>query len=798
MKRKLAKEGKAITKEERVSLKNHLDDNVKDLGDIGELANEDDSSDDEGLDYDEESEDEIEKEGGNDESTEEDEEDDDDVDEDEEESDLGTVSSDDLEWESGSDKEGDEANKNIRKQKDTKRSKTNKSENNGKIVPSRELNSPQISKNDINKSDDKPVDEYNEGDTSDEEDIRNTVGNVPKEWYDEYRHLGYDWDGKKILKPEKGDQLDYFLKQAEDPNFWRTVVDPQTGQDVVLSDKDIELVQRMLAHKVPDPDYDEYPELVEWFSSDVMKMPLRKFPEHKRSFLPSKSEKAKVSKYVHALKMGWMKSSKMLKKEQKERERAGPQYYMLWQSDEVAEEMRRIHNHIPAPKRLLPGHAESYNPPEEFLFNEKELKYFNKEKKSLGKKKLHFVPQKYNSLREVPAYNRFIRERFMRCVDLYLCPRAIKMKLTIEPEDLVPHLPSPKDLQPFPNVMSLVFKGHTDMIRCISIDPKGQYLLSGSDDFTIKIWEVATGRCVRTVAVGGTVRSVAWCPNPALSLVAVAADRKCLLINPAVGDSLVVDKTDSVLLEPPVQEGQVPERVSIAVQWQQAEGEEWDNGIRVVVNHFKEIKQVTWHGRGDYFATVMPEGENRSVLIHQLSKRRSMLPFSRPKGRVQCVLFHPVRPFFFVATQHNVRVYDVVKQEMVKKLYSNSRWISSMAIHPGGDNLLVGTYDCKVLWFDLDLSTKPYKTLRLHSTAVRSVSYHRTYPLFASVSDDTSLIVSHGMVYNDLLQNALIVPLKRLSNHERTNDFGILDVMFHPTQPWVFTSGADATIRLYT
>ncbi|KAG8257382.1 Ribosome biogenesis protein 1 [Homalodisca vitripennis] len=250
---------------------------VKDLGDIGELANEDDSSDDEGLDYDEESEDEIEKEGGNDESTEEEEEEeeDDDVDEDEdeEESDLGTVSSDDLEWESGSEKEGDEANKNIREQKDTKRSKTNTSENNGKIIPSRELNSPQISKNVINKSDDKPVDEYNEGDTSDEEDIRNTVGNVPKEWYDEYRHLGYDWDGKKILKPEKGDQLDYFLKQAEDPNFWRTVVDPQTGQDVVLSDKDIELVQRMLAHKVPDPDYDEYPVVFNPFRSYVARRP---------------------------------------------------------------------------------------------------------------------------------------------------------------------------------------------------------------------------------------------------------------------------------------------------------------------------------------------------------------------------------------------------------------------------------------------------------------------------------------------------------------------------------------------
>lgn len=50
---------------------------------------------------------------------------------------------------------------------------------------------------------------------------------------------------------------------------------------------------------------------MEWFSSDVMTMPVRKFPDHKRSFLPSRSEKEKVSKYVHALKMGWMKSSKV-------------------------------------------------------------------------------------------------------------------------------------------------------------------------------------------------------------------------------------------------------------------------------------------------------------------------------------------------------------------------------------------------------------------------------------------------------------------------------------------------------
>ncbi|XP_076750011.1 ribosome biogenesis protein BOP1 homolog isoform X2 [Xylocopa sonorina] len=640
------------------------------------------------------------------------------------------------------------------------------------------------------------VDEY-EYDSSDEEDIRNTVGNIPMKWYDDYEHIGYNWDGKKIIKPQKGDQLDNFLKRMEDPDFWRTIKDPQTGQDVVLSEADIDLITRIQKRKIPDVTFDEYAPWIDWFTSEVMKTPLRQFPEHKRSFLPSKMEAKKVSKLVHALKMGWIKSSAELEKERQQKKNE-PEFYMLWQSDDQAEEMRRIHKHIPPPKRHLPGHAESYNPPPEYLFDKRELREWNKLQTTPWKRKLHFIPEKYNSLREVPAYPRYIKERFQRCLDLYLCPRALKMRLTIEPEALVPQLPSPKDLQPFPTTMSMIFKGHQDMVRSITAEPMGQYIASGGDDMNLKIWEVSTGRCVKSIPCGGIIRSVAWCPNQSLSLIAVAADKKVLLINPGVGDHLITNKTNQLLEIIPQNDVIVNERVKTAVQWEHAEGEYWNNGIRVILNHFKTVKQVTWHGKGDYFATVMPDGQNRSVLINQLSKRRSQLPFTKSKGLIQCVLFHPIRPYLFVATQRNVRIYDLVKQEMIKKLLSNSQWISTMAIHPGGDNVLVGTYDRKMLWFDLDLSTKPYQTLRLHGTGVRGVSFHKRYPLFASGADDRGLIVSHGMVYNDLLQNPLIVPLKRLCNHESYNDFGILDVMFHPIQPWVFSAGADSTIRMYS
>ena len=44
------------------------------------------------------------------------------------------------------------------------------------------------------------------------QELRNTVGNIPMEWYDDYPHLGYDLDGKMILKPAQGDQVN-IIKQ---------------------------------------------------------------------------------------------------------------------------------------------------------------------------------------------------------------------------------------------------------------------------------------------------------------------------------------------------------------------------------------------------------------------------------------------------------------------------------------------------------------------------------------------------------------------------------------------------------
>jgi WD40 repeat protein len=56
--------------------------------------------------------------------------------------------------------------------------------------------------------------------------------------------------------------------------------------------------------------------------------------------------------------------------------------------------------------------------------------------------------------------------------------------------------------------------GHTDWVRSVAFSPDGRLLASGSADKTIKLWEVASGRLVRTLT-GHTadVNSVAFSPD---------------------------------------------------------------------------------------------------------------------------------------------------------------------------------------------------------------------------------------------------------------------------------------------
>jgi ribosome biogenesis protein ERB1 len=103
------------------------------------------------------------------------------------------------------------------------------------------------------------VDAVYDSDDSDAQGPVNTIGNIPLSFYDSYPHIGYDINGKKIMRPATGEALDALLDSIEIPKGWTGLTDPETGKPLDLTQDQLELLKRLQMNEVPNEGYDPYP-----------------------------------------------------------------------------------------------------------------------------------------------------------------------------------------------------------------------------------------------------------------------------------------------------------------------------------------------------------------------------------------------------------------------------------------------------------------------------------------------------------------------------------------------------------
>ena len=62
-------------------------------------------------------------------------------------------------------------------------------------------------------------------------------------------------------------------------------------------------------------------------------------------------------------------------------------------------------------------------------------------------------------------------------------------------------------------------KGHADVVRGVAVSPDGRWAASGSDDRTVKVWDLEPAKEVATLTLAEGVRSVAFSPDsPTLAI----------------------------------------------------------------------------------------------------------------------------------------------------------------------------------------------------------------------------------------------------------------------------------------
>ena len=173
------------------------------------------------------------------------------------------------------------------------------------------------------------------------------------------------------------------------------------------------------------------------------------------------------------------------------------------------------------------------------------------------------------------------------------------------------------------------------------------------------------------------------------------------------------------------------------------------------------------------------------------------LPISHIKGNVNAISFHPNKPYFIVATNSNLFIYNLQKQELIRKFISNLNTICKISIDKSGSDLIAGDKSGKVGYFQLELSNKPFKLMDYHNDKIKSIEFHYKLPLFLSCSRNGKILVYHCKVTEDELTDPLIVPLREL-NVKNSNKKNFTCACFHTKLPWIFSGGEDGLIRMWS
>src|SRR5262249_41046362 len=88
-----------------------------------------------------------------------------------------------------------------------------------------------------------------------------------------------------------------------------------------------------------------------------------------------------------------------------------------------------------------------------------------------------------------------------------------------------------------PEQMSVLL-GHTEGVNSVAISPDGMRVLSGSEDWTLRLWDLSTGQTLKVLqGHSAAIRSVAFSPNGKQAL-SGSADGTVLLWDLATGDTL--------------------------------------------------------------------------------------------------------------------------------------------------------------------------------------------------------------------------------------------------------------------
>jgi WD40 repeat protein/serine/threonine protein kinase len=245
------------------------------------------------------------------------------------------------------------------------------------------------------------------------------------------------------------------------------------------------------------------------------------------------------------------------------------------------------------------------------------------------------------------------------------------------------------------------FEGHTKEITTIAISRDGRRVLSGSNDETVRLWEVATGKELRRIPHVAPVYRVAFTPNGRFVIV-VSTDRKIHLwdlINGVPRGSIAVPRTMPYLHElvfaPDGQSLLVCGPAGFFSLLSLASGKE----VGRFEGHTDNVECVAFSRDGHW---VVSGSKDRTIRIWEAKTGKVRKRFEGHTDRVMAVAFSPDgKQVYSASFDKTLRTWDVATGKEVANANTGLNFVRSVVIDPESGRALVSGSDTIIRVWDL-------------------------------------------------------------------------------------------------
>ncbi|MFN6486786.1 MULTISPECIES: WD40 repeat domain-containing protein [unclassified Nostoc] len=292
-------------------------------------------------------------------------------------------------------------------------------------------------------------------------------------------------------------------------------------------------------------------------------------------------------------------------------------------------------------------------------------------------------------------------------------------------------------------ILSHTLTGHSEKVTSVVISPDGETLVSGCADKTIKVWNINTGKLIRTTEDLGEISSVAISPDGHFlavgssqhpkSNVRVLNTNSGKLIHTLLGHQKPVN---CIAISP---DGQILASGSNKIKiWNLHKGDAYGGLCQRIC--------TLWHSSPVNAAAISPDG---AILASASSDNKIRLWNPRTgdplrtinghSGEVKSVIISPDGEILFSGSaDKTIKIWHLATGKVLYTLTGHLEEVRSLAVSHNGEILFSGSADKTIKIWHLQ-TRELLQTLTEHSGAINSIAISCNGQFLASGSSDKTI-----------------------------------------------------------